>query len=178
MAQTNWSLLGTPAQQIVNHSVGRNADGRLEVFYIDVNNEIWHIWQTAPNGTWSTLTLLNKLANASYYSSIAVDENADGRLEVFTVGTDGAFWHIWQTAPNGTWSSWAYLGTPSNVQSTTGLTVGKNADGRLEFFTVGTDGALWHISQNSPNGTFNTWTTLGTPPNMQFIPTGPAVVKN
>src|SRR6266581_2318784 len=72
MAQTNWSLLVTPAQQIVNHSVGRNADGRLEVFYSDVNSEIWRIWQTAPNGTWSTSALLNKLANASYYSSIAV----------------------------------------------------------------------------------------------------------
>ena len=25
--------------------------------------------------------------------------NADGRLEAFTRGTDGALWHIWQTAP-------------------------------------------------------------------------------
>ncbi len=282
MAQTNWSLLGTPAQQIVNHSVGRNADGRLEVFYSDVNNEIWHIWQTAPNGTWSTSALLNKLANASYYSSIAVDENADGRLEVFTIadgalwhiwqttaggnwyntwfssgkpsgmdlqpspalvrnadgrlevfaaGTDGALWHIWQTAPNGTWSSWASLGTPSNVQFLSGYTVGKNADGRLEVFTVGSDGALWHIWQttaggnwyntwfssgklstsaeiyigpaviqnadgrlevftvgsdgalwhiwqNSPNGTWNTWTSFGTIPNVQFTTAGPAVGKN
>src|SRR6266581_4476695 len=106
------------------------------------------------------------------------DENADGRLEVFAAGNDGALWHIWQTAPNGTWSSWASLGTPSNVQFLSGYTVGKNADGRLEVFTVGSDGALWHIWQNSPNGTWNTWTSFGTIPNVQFTTAGPAVGKN
>lgn len=30
--------------------------------------------------------------------------SANGRLEVFTVGGDGALWHIWQTAPNQGWS--------------------------------------------------------------------------
>ncbi len=94
MAQTNWSLLVTPAQQIVNHSVGRNADGRLEVFYSDVNNEIWHIWQTAPNGTWSTSALLNKLANASYYSSIAVGRECRW--------TTRSLYHCW-------WSALAHL---------------------------------------------------------------------
>jgi len=32
-------------------------------------------------------------------SDIAVGRNADGRLEVFVVGTDSALWHDWQTAP-------------------------------------------------------------------------------
>jgi hypothetical protein len=36
--------------------------------------------------------------------------NEDGRLEVFARGTDNALWHIWQTAPNNGWSSWASLG--------------------------------------------------------------------
>src|SRR6266566_5168339 len=178
MAQTNWSLLGTPAQQIVNHSVGRNAYGRLEVFYSDVNNEIWHIWQTAPNGTWSTSALLNKLANASYYSSIAVDENADGRLEVFTIA-DGALWHIWQTTAGGNWyNTWFSSGKPSGMDLQPSPALVRNADGRLEVFTAGTDGALWHIWQNSPNGTWNTWTSFGTIPNVQFTTAGPAVGKN
>jgi hypothetical protein len=281
MTQANWSLLATSAQAIVNHTVGRNADGRLEVFYSDVNSELWHIWQTVPNGTWSSLSVLNKLAHASIYATIAVEQNADGRLEVFTLadgalwhiwqtsasdscydswfssckpsgimlqagplilrhvdgrleafayGCDKALWHIWQTAPNGSWSSWASLGMPPNKQTTwgligeknadgrfeifevgsddalwhtwqtttggecynswfssgkpsackgvdMGLSVSQNADGRLEFFTVGSDGALWHIWQNVPNGTWNQWTSLGTPSNVQ-LNTGPTVGKN
>jgi hypothetical protein len=30
--------------------VARNADGRLEVFGVNVQGDIWHTWQTKPNG--------------------------------------------------------------------------------------------------------------------------------
>src|SRR6266581_2613276 len=173
MAQTNWSLLGTPAQQIVNHSVGRNADGRLEVFYSDVNSEIWHIWQTAPNGTWSTSALLNKLANASYYSSIAVDENADGRLEVFIIA-GGALWHIWQTTAGGNWyNTWFSSGKLStSAEIYIGPAVAKNKDGRLEVLIAGNDGALWHTWQVTPGKDWNNWDSLGALPstNVSFSP--------
>ena len=46
-------------------------------------------------------------------ASAAVQEasvGAVGRLEVFARGADRALWHMWQTAPNNGWSSWASLG--------------------------------------------------------------------
>lgn len=91
-------------------------------------------------------------------SSIAVGANADGRLEVFVRGTDGALWHQWQTAPSsGPWSGWSSLGggiigTPA---------VGRNADGRLEVFARGLDGALWHTWQVAPNSGWSDWSSLG-----------------
>jgi acylphosphatase len=85
-----------------------------------------------------------------------VARNADGRLEAFVQGTDGALWHIWQTSPNSTWGGWSSLGgwitTP---------VVGQNADGRLEVFARGSDGALWHIWQTAPNSTWSGWASLG-----------------
>ena len=52
-----------------------------------------------------------------YYSNRLADlqtcvgtRNADGRLEIFGVGTDNALWHIWQTAPNNGWSGWESRG--------------------------------------------------------------------
>ena len=85
-----------------------------------------------------------------------VANNADGRLEVFVQGTDGALWHIWQTAPNNGWSDWHSLGgwitTP---------TVAQNEDGRLEVFARGADGALWHIWQVAPNSSWSSWHSLG-----------------
>jgi hypothetical protein len=177
MAQLNWSVLVTSAQQIVNNAIGRNADGRLEVFSIDLNNDMWHVWQTAPNGTWSSLSLLNNLANASYYAGLAVDQNADGRLEVFAIA-DGALWHIWQTTAGGGWyKSWFSSGKPSGINLQAGPTLVRNADGRLEAFASGSDRALWHIWQTAPNGTWSSWASLGMPPNMQNIP-GPVVEKN
>ena len=76
---------------------------------------------------------------------------------MFARGTDNAVWHIWQTAPNNGWSSWASLGGVI-----TSLPVVTNdADGRLEVFARGTDNALWHIWQTAPNNGWSSWASLG-----------------
>ena len=86
-----------------------------------------------------------------------VQQNADGRLEAFAVGTDNGLWHIWETAPDGGWSGWASLGGVITSEPT----VGRNADGRLEVFARGTDNALWHIWQTAPNNGWSGWASLG-----------------
>ncbi len=90
------------------------------------------------------------------FSSV-VDNNADGRLEVFVRGTDGALWHIWQTAPNNGWSGWESLGGVIEGP----IALSRNADGRLELFVKGTDNALWHIWQTGPNNGWSGWESLG-----------------
>jgi hypothetical protein len=80
--------------------VGRNADGRLEVFFIggDNSHQLYYVKQTSSSdplldyfhplgGTWSP----NRRP--------AVAQNADGRLEVFMVGLDNQVYHGWQTSP-------------------------------------------------------------------------------
>lgn len=42
--------LGGAAKQL---AVARNADGRLEFFYIGTDDRLYHNWQTAPNNGWS-----------------------------------------------------------------------------------------------------------------------------
>jgi hypothetical protein len=37
---------------------------------------------------------------------LRVGQNADGRLEIFTQGSDDALWHNWQLTPGGAWSGW------------------------------------------------------------------------
>ena len=86
--------------------VGRNADGRLEVFSDGKGQngtELWHSWQTAPMGGWSAWESLGTHP-PEFIGFVAASANADGRLEVFArIGlmSSGTIWHIWQTAPNG-----------------------------------------------------------------------------
>jgi hypothetical protein len=51
-----------------------------------------------------------------------VGQNADGRLEVFVRGSNGALYHKWQISPNDGWSGWASLGGKIDL-----LAVGQNA---------------------------------------------------
>jgi hypothetical protein len=85
-----------------------------------------------------------------------IGHNADGRLEVFVVGSDHALHHNWQLSPGGVWSGWASLGG-----SVSQPTIGQNGDGRLEAFVVGSDRALWHNWQLTPSGVWSGWASLG-----------------
>jgi hypothetical protein len=173
MATSNWTSLGSPEVPppfglAAFPSVGKNADGRLEAFVwtsgVDAAQDLWHIWQTKPGGTWGSWSLLgHPQSSLTVEGSPTVVENQDGRLEVFTVGADEALWHIWQTAPNGPWSSWASLAKPANGGVNPLVSAHVNDDGRLEVFAINRDGALWHIWQTTPSGPWSTWASLGMP---------------
>src|SRR6266496_2507253 len=161
-----WSSLGSSSYGLVFESspaIAANDDGRQEVFTTSFNGELVHIWQLATGG-WSSWTSLTSPANVALSPLIGVHVNDDGRLEVFVTVTSrsgagegsvaGALWHIWQNTPNGKWSNWASLGSPSNSVSIFGTPfVAENDDGRLEAFILASDGALWHTWQVSPGGT-------------------------
>ncbi len=89
------SLFGGSAKQI---AVGRNIDGHLEVFYVGIDNYLYHRRQTAPmDNLWFAET---RFPNDSA-TQVAVGSNADGRLEIFYVWTNSHLYHSWQTTPNG-----------------------------------------------------------------------------
>jgi hypothetical protein len=141
MTQTNWTSLGKPIVTIKSSpSVGQNADGHLEVFTIGSDGTLWHIWQNISDKSWHSWDPLNKPPNTKLLTMPSVGKNADGRLEVFTLGSDGALWHIWQTSPGqGPWSNWYSSGQPSSSIANAHFPpfIAQNADGRLEAFTVG-----------------------------------------
>jgi hypothetical protein len=95
-------------------------------------------------------TFLNTQAAVSQAAVGAV-----GRMEVFARGSNGAVWHLWQTAPSNGWSGWASLGGWVDIIKT-----GRNADGRLEIFARGSNGALWHMWQTAPNNGWSGWDSL------------------
>ncbi len=91
-------------------------------------------------------------------SIVSVVNNADGRLEIFARGNDGACWHNWQKNPNSNWKGWSSLGGGiTDVPQT-----GRNSDGRLEVFARGTDGNLYHRYQDDAGGAWNpNWYNTG-----------------
>ena len=48
---------------------------------------------------------------------------------MFARGSDRALWHIWQVAPNGTWSGWKSEGGWIDLPSTPGLPVSVDWEG-------------------------------------------------
>jgi hypothetical protein len=171
-----WTSLGAPAAQFLGAiAAAANADGRVEAFGrvgLMSSGGLWHIWQTAPGNGWSPWDNLGGGIGPQF---LAGASNADGRLEIFAVGTGpGELEHIWQISPGAGWSSWAGLG-PLTAGLPVQLAVARNADGRLELFNVGS-GGLWHNWQTSPGGGWAGWSSLSAPPGVTL--SGVAVGTN
>jgi len=79
-----------------NGHVLPDADGRLEAFHIGLTGELYHKWQTAPDGGWSEWVSLG-LSNLQ--PGLCVDRDRDQRLEVFAIDNAGNMQHTWQTLP-------------------------------------------------------------------------------
>jgi hypothetical protein len=160
-----WDGLGNPpGESIIRIAVGRNVDGRLEVFGLSSNGAIWNCWQAAPGGSWSAWNSLGGPVGVSL-DTVAVGTNADGHLEIFAIADGTTLWHSWQDTGSGTgWSGWGSLGSPA-AGWVGAAEVAQNSDGRLEIFADANDDALCHISQDPASPTYwSSWETLGGEP--------------
>jgi hypothetical protein len=121
---------------------------RLDVFARLGDGSAGHDWQAEPGGAWSGWESLGGSLGGPPVASV----NADGRPEVFAIGSDGSLVHdyYWQ----GAWSGWAVLagpGLPGGNEFTGVPAVGENTDGRLEVFVRTTGGDLEHVWQAAPS---------------------------
>jgi hypothetical protein len=160
-----WESLGRPTgASIIRLAAGKNLDGRLELFGLSSDGELWNIWQLAPNSGWSSWDARGAPIGTTL-GALAVGENADGRLEVFAISDGDALWHLWQDPLSGTvWSDWGNLGAPA-AGFLDDPVVAQNSDGRLEVFTVLNDDSLWHIWQDPASPTYwSGWDSLGGEP--------------
>jgi GH25 family lysozyme M1 (1,4-beta-N-acetylmuramidase)/acylphosphatase len=133
-------------------AVGKNPDGRLEVFAVGPNGDLVTTFQSSPGGAWSGwYSLGGDLAGRP-----AIANNHDGRMEAFARGADGALWHAWQDSPNGKFGGWVSLGGSVSGNPA----VARTGDGRLEVFAVGAGGAIYHRWQDKPNGAWASWAKI------------------
>jgi hypothetical protein len=124
---------------------GRNVDGRIELFYIGTNSQIYRNTQLAPFSTgWSGEIPLGGTAK-----KIKIAQNQDGRLEVFFIGLDDAIYHLWQTTVNGQWSNGEGLGGYAKEIAVT------TRDGKIEVFYAGTNDEFYRNYQTQQNGSWS-----------------------
>jgi hypothetical protein len=158
-----WTSLGKPPGSSLGLPfVGHNQDGRIELFAMGSNEHLWHIFQTDPNGMWSTGW--DEFVGGNSYCAIA-GENLDGRMELFNLEYDLAIWHTWQGVPNGPFvSGWLTFSQLAIGVTATCPQVNHNQDGRLEVFTIGSDGNVWSMPQTYPSDGWGNWVYFGRPP--------------
>jgi predicted Zn-dependent protease len=173
---SSWTSLGGGIRGDTSSAVAMNSNGRLQVFVIGTNNQLYYKAQaTAGSSTWSSSwTSLGGGIKAD--TSPVVTRNSDGRLAVFVVGGNNGLFYKTQTSPDSsTWTAYQALG--GGIKDSTGPVVVMNSDGRLAVFVVGSNNQLYFKTQTSPNSDSwsSAWTSLG---GGIKADTSPAVARN
>jgi len=129
--------------------------GMLQVFVKNSANQVVTLWQS-PNTGWNTT--YQTLGTQVITGDLALGKNQDGHLELFGNDNFSRIWHNWQVTGGTGWSGWTYLlpggGGAYDMASGT-ITVGSNADGRLELFYPAYQNMLSHNWQIIANGGWN-----------------------
>jgi hypothetical protein len=124
---------------ITNLAVSSLVDGRMFLLLRQADGALFYRTQVAPNGGWGDPV---PLGGTELQWPVSIGRTADGRLELWAVGTDGQVHNRAQVAVNqpDAWSDWTALG---GTLLQPGLAVCANPAGELEVFVLGGDGALW-----------------------------------
>jgi metallophosphoesterase (TIGR03767 family) len=131
-------------------ATARNTDGRVDLFGLNDDGQLFLRWQTIPGGTWSAWTQQD-----GGMTSLAMEANADGRLELFGVNAAGEVFHKKQLTPGGSWPVWSRLdGWLSHIAAA------RNIDGRLNLYGVNAIGFVFTRWQTTPGGSWWGWTQL------------------
>jgi hypothetical protein len=149
-----WKTIGGNIGINYEYRVESNKDGRLEVFAIGPDNNLWHIWQQA-DYSWNGSSWYYMWGQFYGLSSIT-DNNA--RIHLFMRNGSNQIVHAYQTS-DGAWSNLENLGGNFTGSPSLNIATAKNSDGRLEVFIKGNDNYLQHNFQVTPNGAWSGWTS-------------------
>ncbi|MEU3409078.1 PIG-L family deacetylase [Streptomyces sp. NPDC006670] len=139
-------------------TVGRNADGRLEIFYHQGGTAQAATQYVQSDGTWTTSS--RPMGGPISMEGLSVTTGGDGRMTVATRNGGGGVSITSQTAPNTAFSSaWSDLGTVIVGAPSVAL----DGSGRETVVALGRDAAL-HVSRQTTPGTdspFGPWRPAG-----------------
>lgn len=150
---SDWDSLGGGAGFEADTPVlGRNADGRLELF-TSAAGVIWHAWQRDPADSTSWSGWVRLRHDTELLGRPAVAADADGRLIVFATSDRGKLWRREQNPGGDGWQpSWVLMGNVASGKLQD-PDLAMNVDGRLELVArTNPAGDLYHLVQLEPGG--------------------------
>jgi hypothetical protein len=157
-----WTSLEAPPDLLFDVVLGVNADGRLEVFTVVDNGEVWHRWQQRPGEPESWKRPWESLGSPGSppvrANEVAVAMDAHGHLTLVVTARDGR--ELWQRtqapppAPLG-WGKWTRLPAVPTAPVERPLLYLNRLGGLGLFLVTPSTGGLYQLTQPTPD---DAWT--------------------
>ncbi len=106
-----------------------------------------------------TLVINGAAPTPGYHSFVGpIEQDPNGSLEMFGVGSNSDIWHNYQSGANQNWVGWF---DQANPRSVAGPAASHTQNGCLQVFVSSQSGKIWHNYQNTPGGSWNGWVSQG-----------------
>jgi len=147
----SWKTIGGQSASGTGPAVCAQNANSLDAFVQGTDHALWYThWDGTKWSSWKSL-------GGNLASSPAATSPANGVIDVFVRGTNGALWSRSTTNGGASWSNWSSLG--GQLASGTGPAVYAQNANSLDAFVQGTDHALWHKSLQG--SAWSAWASLG-----------------
>lgn len=107
---SSWSGLNYTTTGNHNVTVGRNTDGRQEIFVLGSDGEIHQTWQDT-SGNWQGWINATSALTPTVVRDPVVCHMQNGSLDLFVVCSDGCMYHANQNGAGGSWTGWQRIGS-------------------------------------------------------------------
>jgi hypothetical protein len=153
----DWAGPGYP-KQVYELAAAQQNDGRVQLWVLDMKQQLWSIWQTSPGGNWSGWSGPNWNNAPKGMKKIAASQQGGNRgAQLWGIKSDYSIATSYQLTPGGNWSGWQ--GWPPTHQHSQWIemTACQQGDGRVAFWAIDTKRQLWGMGQHSPGGDWGPW---------------------
>lgn len=163
VADSGWNATGNPAlggSLIPGSSpdVVSNQDDRLEVHVRGTDGKMYMCYHNWSGWSWTGWGSMGG-PGCGLTGNPSSIHNADGRLEIFSVGADHAVWKNFQnTKPGGGWYGWYSHGL---TDATGDVVLAREPDGKLIVFVLKTDGTCYKMRQSVAGQSWEAWGNIG-----------------
>lgn len=128
-------------------AIGVNNDGRIEIFAIDTQGQLWHRWENSrgsgAEGT-SGFSGWRSIGSANVHPPAVVASRVEGDLEVFARGIDRGLKRI---HPADVFAGWTSLGGVFDSAPSAAVSLG----GRISVYVRGLDDRAWAFTESGVN---------------------------
>jgi hypothetical protein len=131
-------------------------DGRVQLFVVDTQLQLWSAWQTSPGGGWTTTHGPNWNNAPKMWNICAAQQGGPRGAQLWGITQDYKLVTCYQFSPGGNWSGWQdWQNTPQVIEI---AAAGQN-NGCVQLWAITADGALISTRQSAPGGNWTGWET-------------------
>lgn len=155
---SGWETWGPTPQnsQWIEITASQQNDGRVQLWGLDTNHQLWSCWQTSPGGDWTGWTGPNWDGAPPLINICACQQGGTRGAQLWGITENYTLISDYQVSAGNGWSGWS-TGSWLNAQPVYELAAAQQNDGRVQLWAITLNQVLQSIWQTSPGGDWSGW---------------------